>query len=174
MHLVRRHRFLRYAAVIVIGSSTMSACAPDATGPEARKIPSSPRMSLDCQLTVSECDRLRGGIDHLINHHDMGCQQRGNVALMRYESTDYGFRRGTVAPQYRMYVMMEDDASTVSGSGPTDNNTYVNAGAFTDEFGEREAWKIGSDIAHEEVHQAGQDNPDHNMGTAVQVGSTCV
>lgn len=90
---------------------------------------------------------------------------------MRFESETYGFRQGdNSSPQEAMYTWMIPDASSWSGWASGDPNTYVNDFAFG---GSATAATIGGYIAHEEIHQRGDDGPNHNMGLAYPTGDTC-
>lgn len=173
MRLQRIHALRGASASFLVFSIVIGGCRAAGENVAGPSTPEAVRSVLDCQLSQSECDRLRGGIDHLLGHGNEQCQAHGNLALMRFEAEGYGFRQGTLAPQLRMYVVMDENTAYPSGAGPSDNNTYVNSGAFTDEFGAREDWKIGSDIAHEEVHQAGQDDANHNTGLANAASVNC-
>ncbi|MEJ7812820.1 MAG: hypothetical protein WKG32_20570 [Gemmatimonadaceae bacterium] len=80
----------------------------------------------------------------------------------------YGFRPGNPSEGFESYVIMQQNSSYPSGHGPTDKNTYANAGLFTHSVQE-----MGGLIAHEERHQHGADSPQHNTGAADATQALC-
>lgn len=123
---------------------------------------------LDCTLTATQCATIDTAIAHLEGHGTLQCRQMGSLARMRFDASGYGFRSGDPSINFHMYTIMQPDPAYPSGMGPTDNNTYVNGGTFSTPVNE-----IGALIAHEERHQRGEDDINHNTGIGPATQAAC-
>jgi hypothetical protein len=83
-----------------------------------------------------------------------------------YDAESYGFEAGDPNVGVDMYVLMQDDPSTMSGQSRSDNNIYVNFVSASPE-------SAGGLLAHEWEHYEGRDAETHNTGMANNRQAVC-
>lgn len=139
--------------LLMMGACFVSACsatersiAPDDSRPRQELV------SMDCQLTPSQCSIISAGISYLKEHANPMCRTMGTNAHNRYwapTGSGEGFRGKPADAQNHMSVY-----TTFPGSlYPADKYINVHANFWTSGFTDPGA--TGGLIAHEEVHQLG-------------------
>jgi hypothetical protein len=118
-----------------------------------------------CFSSLEKCLAILRGINHLRDHWDLACQELGESAYSRFwgDSGHY-IDSTTTDPDDWMGVAMLETGNGWSGHEPVNGNVFVFQ--HFDRF-DTDA-RIGSVIAHEEMHQRGwrhnktTNGVDHN------------
>ena len=137
-----------------------------------------PRLTMDCHMSESAeqnawmCGDIQSGIRDLMASINPYCNSLGLSALARFNATGYGYRAGTMPNQgYLAYTRMDDNLPgqyTASGEHSIDDNVY-----FQDFWSISHPYTIAGVVAHEEVHQWGDEHAEESLGTAWGATATC-
>jgi hypothetical protein len=171
----------RLALTIIAFVALLGACqlSKDATGPRDLKLSNQrPHFDVvigsDCQLSPSQCEMIRQGIEYLLQHANISCRLAGQYAQDRLSSSNgsKGYRSKELGSQggqdTNMGVAMWGSTSTYSHWEPVDGYVDVDPGFSGD-------WQlVGSVLAHEEQHMNGMDGPDHRTGIAWAYQQSCM
>lgn len=170
----------RHLVAVALSLSLLIAAACDQRGLASVSGPNipRPRFSMDCQmpsdstLNAWKCGEIYSGIQDLMGSNNPYCQSLGLSAYIRYNATGYGYRAGVLPNQgYLAYTVMDPNGPgqyTSSGDHPVDDSVY-----FQDFWTMFHPFTIAGVIAHEEVHQAGDENRAESMGSAWGATATC-
>lgn len=166
-----RRLHLRRTVGLAAFSAIVAGCAREIATDAAPDL-LRPRAASYCTMGPAVCDQIGEQIAQLRVHTSQTCRDYGNAAQDRFYSATEGYEAGNILleqqdPTLLAYVEM-GPGNSPSGDVP------LNGSVFVTTLGRIQLDEVvRSMIAHEEVHQAGQENRQHSTGWADIVGSMC-
>lgn len=159
--------------LIVLYTAVGCTAADSGTTPLA---PPQIRTSVDCEMLEGDCSRMENAINYLLRHPSGDCRAIGRTAQDRFNAPMgvAGYKYITQTGDGDMGVAMHPVPLGTTSSGMAPDDGYVGVMPnFWQDPAFNDARLTAGLIAHEEIHQYGQDDMYHNTGMAQFQQTAC-